>query len=116
MKPFDLEAAKRGEPVWVRADKHNPWYEHAWFVGVTKTGRPIIEWPDGEVRSVSNAGERLCMAPRKKTVYVNVYDMRLNSYAGNSAATFDSEALARDNADRNGVGMLAVAVPIEIGV
>lgn len=105
MKPFDLEAAKRGERVWIRSDKHNSWYEHAEFIGVTKTGRPIIEWPDGEVRSISNADERLCMAPKKQIVWVTLFE-------DGDAAWVDEPV----HVSKGCVRTLAGCIPVEIEV
>lgn len=44
MKPFDLEAAKRGEPIqYYDGSKWVP----AHFVGIARTGGPVVQWGFG---------------------------------------------------------------------
>ena len=77
MKPFDLKAAKRGEPV---IDIPSGCPVH--FVGTTRDGDCIVElvYTAGLVKRTKNelciAGlvkrtkNELCMAPKKRTVWV----------------------------------------------
>lgn len=112
MKPFSLEAAKRGEPIlYVVLDTKYP----AHFVGEAEDGAPVIQCGK---KYFACCEDEIRMAPRKVTMYVNVYSSRLNTIRnhGNQSATFDTEEGARDNAKHNGIQVIAVAVPIEIEV
>src|SRR5687768_14106231 len=67
-KPFDLEAAKRGEPVEIMLD---PTWVPVHFVGIDGQGHPVVQrLGDGPVFSVSQL--RLRMAPKKVTVRYRV--------------------------------------------
>jgi hypothetical protein len=112
MKPFDLEAAKRGEPI-LYASMDCRTFAPAHFIGVTEDGVPVIQWAK---HIFAQSESELRMAPKKRTVYVNVYQSRLRTTRnhGNCSAAFDTEEGARDSARGNGVPVLAVAVPIEI--
>lgn len=46
-KPFDLAAAQRGEPIEVLADIDNSIWIDAHFVGITKDGCILFEFPCG---------------------------------------------------------------------
>ncbi len=111
MKPFDLEAAQRGDPIQVL-------YDDAWtdthFVGTSKLGHVVAQgyFRCGEFSTWTS--DRVRMAPKKRTVFLNVYAHRLEARPGNQAATFDTAADAAENAARNGVGLLKIAMPVEI--
>jgi hypothetical protein len=111
MKPFDLEAAQRGEPVQLLDD--NQWRD-THFVGISKLGHVVAQgnFRCGEFSTWSH--DKVRMAPKKRTVFLNVYAHRLEARPGNQAATFDTASDAADNAARNGVGLLKIAMPIEI--
>ncbi|WP_143026360.1 hypothetical protein [Paraburkholderia fungorum] len=111
MKPFNLQRALAGDPILIRSDKSSPWYSDAWVIGETKKGRPIIEWPDGDARAISNVEERLRMAPKKRTVFVNLYPHESLSRIG-SYTTWNTAEKAEEAA--KGERSLVVAVPIEI--
>ncbi|WP_175994540.1 hypothetical protein [Burkholderia vietnamiensis] len=78
----------------------------------------------GSPRTFSEKGEYveaehvldLFMAPRKRTVYVNVYGVRHASRAAQHSCAFDSEADAIRDSEINTARLLAVAVPVEIEV
>lgn len=106
MKPFSLERAKAGDPIMVRASRHSSeWYSGVKFIGTNKHGHPILEWGDGDVRNICDFGDRLRMAPIKRTVYMNIME-------GGPAAWFIS-AYAANVAD-HAFPVIARAVPIEI--
>src|SRR6185437_5946156 len=67
MKPFDLEAAKRGEPIEYLAVGY--WVPCS-FIGATSLQYPVIEQKDGSV--FETFGSRLRMAPKKVTVRYRV--------------------------------------------
>lgn len=106
MKPFDLEAAKAGAPLVTRDGRK------ARFVAYVSevTEFPVIAYVDdcGETWSFTNeghwnrceSGRDLFMAPRKRTVWVNLYK------------SFDSE----DAADKHvfGCRLGNRAYPVEI--
>lgn len=96
MKPFDLEAAKRGEPICLYDG------EKVHFVGLSAMGAVVYEKKNGDLFSCDPALVK--MAPKKRTVWVNLY----------SSAVFDSwdsESRARSVAGHNAI---AIAVPVEI--
>ena len=64
MKPFDLEAAKRGEPICFLDQLKN--IQSATLVGVTTLGNPVVELRNGSV--FDTFPNSLCMAPKKVTV------------------------------------------------
>ena len=82
MKPFDLEAAKRGEPVVLGNGAKVidfKWWEK------TKTFEVLIEYTDGQknysmygengkfYKSIDDESLDLFMAPKKIKLYVNIY-------------------------------------------
>lgn len=68
MKPFDLEAAKRGEPICDNGGQ--PFY----FVGIDKDGRVVYQHPRPGVWQVFVCDQdQMRMRPRKVVYYVNIY-------------------------------------------
>jgi hypothetical protein len=65
MKPFNIEAAKRGEPI-VSSDGEL-WY----FVGVNRSFSIVVENSNGDLNKFHTC--HLYMAPKKRTVWVNFY-------------------------------------------
>ncbi|HEX7906794.1 MAG TPA: hypothetical protein VF534_01695 [Paraburkholderia sp.] len=127
MKPFDLDAAKRGEPIQVLY--RDQWID-AYFVGVSKTGHIVAEGDYASGQFSTWGGDNVRMAPRKRTVYVNLWKGELrpgNVYVtegkfppdAHAAHWFDTEEQARSAATcglSKGVSphCLAVAVPVAI--
>lgn len=85
MKPFDLEAAKRGEPIQTRDGRKARFIAH---VPECHQLHRVLALVDGEtfVQAFTEAGryakrddsaEDLFMAPKKRTVWVNLYYDRL---------------------------------------
>lgn len=112
MKPFDLEAAKRGEPIVTRDGRKAKFVAHVPECDSLSRVYAFVEG-DKAVNAYNEAGEyipsgrALCdlfMAPRKRTVYVNIYR---HSYARWHA----TEEIARQFAEYKS---LAIAIPIEI--
>ena len=68
MKPFDLEAAKRGEPICLISLSANTTIPVR-FVGTRSDGRVVIETTDGGSTYTYDA-EALVMAPNRVTLYV----------------------------------------------
>jgi hypothetical protein len=113
MKPFDLEAAKRGEPIVNKEGRK------VHFVGTTLNGAVVAEddrgnfhWhhPNGNVVGYPQNALTLYMAPKKKTVWVNLYE----SFSGvREGFHYDSEleaTLAAGKAARIG----GKSYPVEI--
>lgn len=124
MKPFNLEAAKRGEPLVSRDGRKVIHFHH---IETDKSRLPCVvqyegnlgaSWmPDtGIVNSGSEDPGDLFMAPKIVTKYLNVYRSPISSYAGNEAAVFDNKHDAEGNADRNCVKVLVRAMPIEFEI
>lgn len=107
-RPFDLEAAKRGEAIeW--QDSPGEWHAVE-FVGVWKEsvlfsrdGHPPVEWPIGRIR----------MAPRPmRTVWVNVYgDFSGDVYSREDLARGEYE---RDQKYRVELDHVAIAFPVQV--
>ncbi|WP_042298993.1 hypothetical protein [Paraburkholderia kururiensis] len=125
MKPFDLEAAKRGEPLVTRDGRkavfiaHVPEFDKAHRVvcRIERIASPVTYYEDGRALHREPNGSDLFMAPKKQTVYLNVYgNSGLFAQRNNSAAVFQTKADAQINADNNAAGIVVRAVPIEIEV
>lgn len=77
-KPFDLEAAKRGEPVEINFMPSADW-EPVHFVGLDKIGLPVFQRVEcGPMFSVRNSAI-LRMASKKVTVRFRPYLQELAS-------------------------------------
>ena len=80
MKPFDLEAAKRGEPIQTRDGTPVKFIAHV--PEAIKLSRVLVLLDDyiwhgcenGKLYSYKDHETDLFMAPRKRTVWVNLYD------------------------------------------
>jgi hypothetical protein len=124
MKPFDLEAAKRGERLVTRDGRDAIDFHH--FKSDT-SNLSCVAYVDfhpiwiGKHGRASEGGESaidLFMAPKKTTVYVNVYDKPTveSGIAKFPAMAFRVEEDARTNAKRDGLPVIAIAVPVDIEV
>jgi len=121
VKPFDLEGAKRGEPLMTRDGRAVAEFHHFKTIRSVYCCTTII---DGEPVSYTDGGQfhrnredksDLFMAPKKRTVFVNIYDKAgETSVPGTRAFAFNSEADARENTKGNSWGVLVVAHPVEI--
>lgn len=96
LKPFDLEAAKRGEAICDVAGTV------VVFVGVTVNGNVVVEDGDRLHRWFQSS---LRMAPKKRTVWVNFYKSGSAAYYDNA----DTAKLSYAVPD-----CIAIAVPVEI--
>ena len=113
MKPFDLEAAQRGEPICTRDGREAKFIAH---VPDLESLRNVIVVIDGTVRTLREDGcidgvvaypTDLFMAPKKRTVWVNVYPPHLPF-----SHHYETLVLANDNAMIGRIG--GKAYPIEI--
>jgi hypothetical protein len=102
MKPFDLEAAKRGDPIYettMSALVH--------FVGIDSEGEYVVEHQHLMYR---RTGNELRMAPKKRTVWVNLYS---HSEAFHYSTQKEADADSREmNAANPRIG--GKAWPLEI--
>ncbi len=116
MKPFDLEAAKRGEPIQNKRGAERRFVAHA--PDAEPSQRVICLNETGHVRCYSEQGgycvdcesdtHDLCMAPRKRTVWVNLYE------EGKFANHHENEESANERADgTNRIGNRAWPLEIE---
>jgi len=113
MKPFDLEAAKRGEPIVTRDGREAKFIAYVPEVDkdmrvIFRVGKELWSVPDnGKIREEGKGHVDLFMAPKKRIVWLNFYP---NS---TSAAVHDTE----ERADRYAVGKERIggkAYPVEI--
>lgn len=99
MKPFDLEAAKRGEPVFDRDD------DEVNFIGVRNNGQIVIETKGGWL--TSEHSHYLFMAPKKRTVWVNLYSNK-------EALYHETEEKADEHQRRSENRIGGRAYPVEV--
>jgi hypothetical protein len=124
VKPFNLHAAKSGDPLVTRGGRVVTEFIH---FETDKGKYPCCAIIDGERYSFSLDGREfegsqsvkdLMMAPKVRTVYLNVYASRYNTDRGqdpgNFARTFDSQATALDNAHKDSAIAIVKALPVEI--
>ena len=117
MKPFDLEAAKRGEPIQNKRGAERRFVAHA--PDAEPSQRVICLNETGHVRCYSEQGgycvdcesdtHDLCMAPRKRTVWVNVYPPEARNFGG----SYETEAIANNYASPKRIGCRAWPLEIE---
>ena len=112
MKPFDLEAAKRGEPLITRDGREAHFIAHTDKVASADKVMAVVS---GDWRAFTEQGERcsgavstldLFMAPKKRTVWVNLY----RNYA---AIGYDTEERADDGVQGDRIGDRAWPLEIE---
>lgn len=121
LRPFDLEAAKRGEPLVTRDGRSIKFVAHvpeareysviAFLPGEkapdTFTDKGLYCAGRTSMSSVSSCRD-LFMAPKpKRTVWVNLYEK------DNLATWYPSEELAKSRPD---IQAIAIAVPVQIEV
>ena len=107
MKPFDLEAAKRGDPICL-ADG-----QIVDFIGVDSKGYIVVESDLNWANRIDcfYSGE-LHMAPKKRTVWVNLYPVN-HLRRTHEAHGFATEEIAKRNSDWSRIGGKAYPVEIE---
>jgi hypothetical protein len=110
--PFDLEAARCGEPIQIGSSRDG-WRDVS-FVGQTPSGDIVLceLTAPGREMLITFTGDptgRLRMKPQKRTVYVNFYPKQSGACAACEA--YDDEASARFKA---GAHATAIAIPVEI--
>ena len=116
MKPFDLEAAKRGEPICNRDGESCVFIAHV--PGANLENRVVALTPSEEVLVFNEEGSYYCdgdesrydlfMAHRKRTVWVNLYE------EGKFANHHENEESANERADgTNRIGNRAWPLEIE---
>jgi len=122
MKPFDLEAAKRGEPIQTRDGRPVRFIAH---VPNAYLNQRVVVLMDRAIQFTSENGyfisdeEKsswdLVMAPRKRTVWVNLYRPRDYDYLCQNmpASAYDNENEA-NNAISSYVRIGNRAWPLEI--
>lgn len=98
MKPFDLEAAKRGEPIVCRDGTPAKFIAHvpeavSSAQVLVLIGRDVhLLRANGAEKSKSDGGNDLFMAPKKRTVWVNVYPDPGYTYYHNTQEAADARA------------------------
>lgn len=112
MKPFNLEAAKRGEPIVTRGGEaakfiaHVPDANSDFQVVVMLDGVIECYCANGSYRPSNKSTCDLFMVPRKRTVWVNVY-------SSNLGGCYDSEIVANNYAGYQRIGNRAWPLEIE---
>ncbi|MNK14373.1 hypothetical protein D3C87_324900 [compost metagenome] len=118
MKPFDLEAAKRGDPLITRGGEVVKFIAH---VPEAKEGYKVVALVEGIVRSFGKDGKwmeddithlDLFMAPKKKTVWVNFYGFTDGSGYTSNAHISQAHADAATGPHSGRIG--GKAYPVEI--
>lgn len=116
MKPFDLEAAKRGDPIMTRDGRPVKFIAH---VPYAREGDRVVMLFEDVVLWLGKSGHfylskephhyDLFMAPRKRTVWVNVYPMT----EGRSCYWYNTEKAANESAGTLRIGNRAWPLEIE---
>jgi hypothetical protein len=117
MKPFDLEAAKRGEPIQCRDGTPAKFIAHVpdayngpKVVAMRDKGVIYIWHESGEFVKDEKTDSDLVMAPKKRTVWVSLYETGFDYH-------FDTEEEANECANAavhdNRIGKRAYPVEIE---
>jgi hypothetical protein len=116
MKPFDLEAAKRGEPIVTRDGRpakfiaHVPEANACYQVVALFSGLISTHAVSGRVYPEKHPNDAdLFMAPRKRTVWVNVYPPEARKFGG----AYETEAIANNYAGHERIGNRAWPLEIE---
>lgn len=113
MKPFDLTAAKRGEPVqccglsakFVAYEIEAAPYEQLMYLG---HGNQLFT---AHRSGVGYGGHKLVMAPKTRTVWVNLYPSYKDPF---QAICFDTEEAADNLSAKDRIGGKAYPVEIEL--
>lgn len=109
MKPFDLEAAKRGEPIMCR---NGTPVKFIAFVPEADVCNKVVVLRAGVVVTYSANGEgaayntHLVMAPKKRTIWINAY------WSGATVFSFGTQEEADKAATKDRLG--GKAWPLEI--
>ncbi|MBA1366945.1 hypothetical protein [Burkholderia gladioli] len=113
LKPFDLEAAKRGELMVTRSGKaakfiaYVPEAEDAFHILVLIDKTALAFYGNGHFYSNEDHHNDLFMAPRKVKRWVNLY-------AHGGAWHYGTEEEAKTRIANNDSVAIAIAVPVEI--
>jgi hypothetical protein len=115
MKPFDLEAAKRGEPIQTRGGKpakfiaHVPEATQPQQVVVLIGNSVRARYPNGTFHKWAEDDDDLFMASRKRTVWVNLYPMS----EGKACYWYNTEKAASEAGGTLRIGNRAWPLEIE---
>ncbi|WP_258898239.1 hypothetical protein [Burkholderia glumae] len=121
LKPFDLEAAKRGEPLVTRDGRaaHFIAYVPELGKGYQVIARidgllvPHTFFENGSYDCHHEDNDDLFMAPRKVTRWVNLYNAPTVHHLARCAYHYPTEEDARRDSDSSAI---AIAIPVEIEV
>ena len=111
-RPFDLEAAKRGEAICKAGGDAMTFIAHA--PKARKPQRVLSHSTEGEVYGHFESGahafdQPLCMVVKTKTVWVNLYSRDGSVHTGN--ATFFNEPTAVNCALAGRLSTVSVEIP-----
>lgn len=121
MKPFDLEAAKRGEPIQTRDGQSAKFIAH---VPEAQEHQRMVVFFDGAVWVVGESGNfyqnkfasnhDLFMSPRKRTVWVNLHPYAgISTSYGYPATVYATKEMADAVSDQDRQGNRAWPLEIE---
>lgn len=113
MKPFSLERAQAGDPIMIAPICGSLEWRPAHFVGLSRDGSPVVQ-----IESVViTTPDRLRMAPRKRTVHVQIFaveaDTSLGSPAYRAVAFLEQQAAMRNINETQWPVLKTIAVEIE---
>jgi hypothetical protein len=122
MKPFDLQKAIAGEKLVTRDGREVTEFCH--FKTIRNTVYPcfaVIDGTseeftvDGRYQHGANGIHDLFMAPKKRTVYVQIFNKKTDSESpALKAVAFENKGDAESNLKTTAWPVFAVAVPVEI--
>ena len=117
MKPFDLEAAKRGEPICNRRGDPLTFIayvpdakEGTNLITLANDGEIFLNYKDGLYIGDGDSAFDIFMAPKKRTVWVNLYNGQDGQIRG---FAYESQAVADECAADTRIGGIAHMMEIE---
>ena len=120
MKPFDLEAAKRGEPIKTRAGQPAKFIAHVPDAHeddrlVIQIGRSVhLYCESGNLTNYGcGKGYDLFMVPQKRTVWVNLYQGECSLISSVYSTQESADALLKEVGARQRIGNRAWPLEIE---
>lgn len=121
MKPFDLERALAGDPVVTRDGREVPWLAYCHEAHVSQRVVALIKGSreldffntNGRATPYAEHKNDLFMAPKKRTVWVNLFRRASGCEIFAGSKTFDSQETA-SACERSYQGSLIGAFPIEV--
>ena len=103
MKPFDLEAAMRGEPIQLKNGEKCTFgaflpsaAPSCQVVIINPQGYVISRYKDGRFEANKNCSSDIVMVPKIKTYWINIYKGKFNEDRYTAGSLLNSEETAKE--------------------